>query len=169
MSPDRTSGQASLSELLGSYLVELKGWVARIKTGYALAATMLLAGALSIAIALGVGIAALFHWLAGLYGPYVGYGMLGGLFLLVGLVCIVVGLQRFKRPMPAIPLPRRQAQALKRAVAAPAVARLVTNAAGGSRPDKVTQALAGAAAVALLGWIATSYVRRSSLVDRWPK
>jgi hypothetical protein len=168
MSPDRTSRRASLSELLGSYLADLKGWLARIKTGYALAATMLLTGGLSIAIALSVGIAALFHWLAALYGPYFAYGALGGLFLLVGFLSIVVGLQRLKRPMPPIPLPRRQARVLKRAIAAPAVARLVT-ATGGSRPDKVTQALAGAAAIALLGWIATSYVRRSSAVDRQPK
>jgi hypothetical protein len=155
--------------MLGSYLAELKGWAARIRTGYALAAAMLLAGGLSIAIALSIGIAALFHWLAGLYGPYVAYGVLGGLFLLVGLVSIAVGLQRLKRPMPPIPLPRRQTQVVKRAIAASAVTRLLTNAAGARRPDKVTQALAGTAAVALLGWIAASYVRRSSAVDRRSK
>jgi hypothetical protein len=156
--------QASPSALLGSYLAELKRWVAKIATGYVLAAVMLVAGALSIAVALGVGAAALFHWLEVRYGPYAAYGTLGGLFLFGGIAGLFIGLQLLKRPAPPVPTPHRQARALQRAITTPAVARTFTTVYAGNRdrPDKVTQVLAGAAAVTLLGWIATSYVRRAS-------
>jgi energy-converting hydrogenase Eha subunit A len=160
---ERTSPQTSLSGLLGWYIADLNKWVAQIATGYALAVAMLIAGAFAIAVAVGVGAAACFHWLETCYGPYVAYGTLGGVFLLAGLVSVVIALRLLKRPNPPVPRPRRQARALKRASATPVVSRALTTmyTGNGTGPDKVTQALAGAA-VALVGWIATSYARRSS-------
>jgi len=169
--PEKPSSQASPSALLSSYIAELKRWAARIATGYALATAMLVAGAFSIAVALGIGMAALFHWLEVHYGPYVAYGMLGGLFLLGGIASLIIGLRLLRRPLPPVPYPYRQARALKRAITAPAVSRALTAvyAGNGARPDKVTQALACAAAVTLLGWIAASYVQRSSMANRRTK
>jgi len=159
--PERTSPQTSLSGLLGWYIGDLNKWVAQIATGYALAVAMLIAGAFAVAV--GVGAAACFHWLETCYGPYVASGTLGGVFLLAGLVSVVIALRLLKRPNPPVPRPRRQARALKRAIATPVVSRALTTmyTGNGTGPDKVTQALAGAA-VALVGWIATSYARRSS-------
>jgi hypothetical protein len=167
----RTPSQASPSALLGSYVAELKRWAAGIATGYALAMAMLVAGAFSIAVALGIGVAALFHWLEVHYGPYVAYGALGGLFFLAGIASLLIGLRWLRRPLSPVPTPHRQARALKRAIAVPALSRAFTTvyAGNGAKPDKVTQALACAAAVTLLGWIATSYVRRSSTVGRGAK
>jgi hypothetical protein len=163
--PERTSSQPSPSVLLGWYVTELKRWSAKIATGYALAAALLIAGAFLIAVALGVGVAALFHWLEAHYGPYVAYGALAGLFSLIGIVSFFSGLRLLRRPLPPVPRPRRQARALKRAIALPAASRALTSVyfGNGTRPDKVTQALACAAAVTLLGWIAASYVRRPSV------
>jgi hypothetical protein len=169
--PERTSSQASLSALLGSYIAELNRWAGKIATGYALATASLVAGALSIAVALSIGAAALFHWLEAHYGPYVAYGTLASLFLLGGIASLTIGLRLLGQRIPPVPRPRRQARAIKCAIAAPAVARALTTVYAGraTRADNVTQALAGAAAVALLGWIAASYVPRSSMVDREAK
>jgi membrane protein implicated in regulation of membrane protease activity len=120
---ERTSPQTSLSGLLGWYIADLNKWVAQIATGYALAVAMLIAGAFAIAVAVGVGAAACFHWLETCYGPYVAYGTLGGVFLLAGLVSVVIALRLLKRPNPPVPRPRRQARALKRAIATPVVSR----------------------------------------------
>lgn len=169
--PERTSLPASPSGLLGSYVAELRGWVAQIATGYALAAAMLVAGGCSIAVAVGIGVAAVFHWLEARYGDYVAYGTLGGLFLLIGIVGVSVGVRLLGRRVPVPPRPRRQTRALKRAIALSAISRALDtrNAESGFRPDKVTQTLAGAAAAAFLGWIASSYIRRSSVTDREAK
>ena len=169
--PERTSSRASPSALLRSYMAELNRWAAKIATGYALATAILVAGVFSIAVALGIGVAALFHWLEVHYGPYVAYATLGGLFLLGGIAGFVIGLRLLRRPLPPLPRPRRQVRALKHAIAAPAVSRALSTVyvGNGTRPDKVTQALACAAAVTLLGWIAASYVQRSSVADREAK
>jgi hypothetical protein len=169
--PEKTSSQDLPSALLGSYMAELNRWAGKIAMGYALATALLVAGAFSIAVALSIGGAAVFHRLEAHYGPYVAYGTLGSLFLLGGIASLAVGLRMLGQPIPPAPRPRRLARAIKRAIAGPAVARALTtgHAGRGTRPDNVTQALAGAAAVALLGWIAASYAPRSSLVDREAK
>src|ERR1700683_5036768 len=110
--PERTSSQALLSGLSGWYIADLNKWVLQIATGYALATAILVAGAFSIAIALGVAAAALFRWLETCYGSYVAYGSLGGVFLLAGVFSVIIGLRSLKRPMPPMPRPRRQARAL---------------------------------------------------------
>src|ERR1700679_3587624 len=139
--PERTSPQTSLSGLLVWYIANLNKWVAQIATGYALAMAMLIAGAFAVAV--GVGAAACFHWLETCYGPYVAYGTLGGVFLLAGLVSVVIALRLLKRPNPPVPRPRRQARALKRAIATPVVSRALTTmyTGNGTGPDKVTQPL----------------------------
>jgi hypothetical protein len=101
--PNGTSRRPSPSGLLGRYVTDLNRWARRIITGYALTAAILVMGGCSILVALGVGAAALFHWLEVNYGPYVAYGGLGGFFLLLGIVCIIVGLQLLKRSIPPVP------------------------------------------------------------------
>jgi hypothetical protein len=169
--PNGTSRRPSSSGLLGGYVTDLNRWARRIITGYALTAAILVMGGCSILVALGVGAAALFHWLEVNYGPYVAYGGLGGFFLLLGIVCIIVGLQLLKRSIPPVPRPRRQIHAVQQAVTIPAASRLLATMHAGNavKPDKVTQALAGTAAMVLLGWIATSYIWRSTAERREPK
>ena len=158
---NQTSLQGSALGLIGSYLTDLRNWVGGIATGYVLGAAMLAAGVFSIGVAFGVGFAALFHWLEIRYGSYAAYGASGSLFLTVGVVGVVVGLGLLKRQTPPIPRPIQQTRALARAIKLP-----VIHSGNGARPDKLTQTLAGAAALALIGWIVTSYGRRSSVVDR---
>jgi hypothetical protein len=169
--PEKTSSQDFPSALLGSYMAELNRWAGKI--------AMVMrwqrhcwsrAHSRSPSLSASAG-AAVFHRLEAHYGPYVAYGTLGSLFLLGGIASLAIGLRMLGQPIPPAPRPRRLARAIKRAIAGPAVARALTtgHAGRGTRPDNVTQALAGAGAVALLGWIAASYAPRSSLVDREAK
>jgi hypothetical protein len=169
--PDGTYRRPLPSGLLGSYVTDLNQWARRIVTGYALAVAILVAGGCSIVVAFGIGAAALFHWLEINYGPYVAYGGFGGFFLLLGIACIIAGLQSLKRSIPSAPRPRRQIRALQRAAAVPIASRVLAriNAGDAVKPDRITQALAGTAAVVLLGWIATSYIRRPSAEHREPR
>jgi hypothetical protein len=122
---------------------------------------MVVVGGISLVAALAVGLAAGFYWLDMHYGPYVAYGALASLLFLIGLGGVVAGLLLLKKSLPPIPRPERQARELKRAIAVPATARLITALHGNPvRPDRTTQALAGAAAITLVGWIVTSYLRR---------
>jgi putative superfamily III holin-X len=168
--PDGTYRRSLHTGLLGSYIADLSQWARRIATGYAMAAAILVVGGCFTVVAFGIGAAALFHWLEINYGPYIAYGGFGGLFLLLGIACIIVGLQSLKRSIPSVPRPRRQIQALQQAIAVPAASRVLAriNAGDAVKPDRITQTLAGTAAVVLLGWIATSYIRRPSAQHREP-
>jgi hypothetical protein len=73
----------------------------------------------------------------------------------------VIGLRLIKQPKSRFPLAERQIAIAKRAVGAPALQR--PN--GASRPslfsaDPITEFLAGAAAVILIGWVAAFRVER---------
>jgi hypothetical protein len=169
--PNGTSRRSLPSGLLGSYVTDLNRWARRIVAGYALAAAILVVGGCSTVVAFCIGAAALFHWLEVNYGPYAAYGGFGGFFLLLGIACIIVGLQSLKRSIPSVPRPRRQIHALQQAIAVPAASRVLATmyADDAVKPDKITQVLAGSAAIVFLGWIATSYIRRSSAEHREPK
>ncbi|WP_249144177.1 hypothetical protein [Bradyrhizobium lablabi] len=135
----------------------------RLATGYALALGLMLMGLISLVIAVGVGVAAAFHVIEVRYGAPLAYGVVGGLFLVLGIAGLLVGRGLLKRSAPPVPRPRRQADMLKRAVAVPVAARLIsTSRMARVQADPVTQALAAAAAVTLVGWIAASRFKRRS-------
>jgi hypothetical protein len=119
----------------------------------------MLAGAISIVMAVSVGFAAAFHFIEAQYGVYVAYGAIGGFLLVLGLLGLLTGRLLLKRPLPPVPRPRGQTDMLKRSIAAPLAARLNSPSA---RVDPVTQVLAAAAAVTLVGWIAASRFNRNS-------
>lgn len=153
---------SSLNLIFRSYLADLRQWLGRLVTGYALACGFMLVGAVSLLVAIGIGVAAAFHALEVHYGSWIAYAATGGVFLLLGIVGLVVGRLLLARPAPAVPSPGRQADMLKRAIAVPVAARLIASnrtGAGGS-VDPTTRALAAGAAIMLVGWFASSRARR---------
>ncbi|GKQ51065.1 hypothetical protein [Bradyrhizobium sp. Ce-3] len=153
---------SSLSLILRSYLADLRQWIGHLATGYALACGLMLVGAVSLLIATGVAVAAGFHALEVRYGIWIGYAVVGGAFLLLGLAGLVAGRMLLARPPPAVPRPSRQADMLKRSIAVPVAARLIAISRTGAtaRADVTTRALAAGAAVMLVGWFAGSRLGR---------
>ena len=151
-----------LSTILHSYARDLRRWTSGVVTGYALAFGLILAGALSTLVALGVGAGAAFHAIEMHHGSFVAYAVVGGFFLVLGLIGLIAGRLLLQRPMAAVPRPRRQVEILKRSIAVPVVTRQISTSRPGAalHADSTTQALAGAAAVMLLVWIATSRFSR---------
>lgn len=130
-------------------------------TGYALASGLILVGALSILVALGVGAGAAFHGVEMHHSSFVAYAVVGGFFFILGLIGLIAGRLLLRRPMAVVPRPRRQAEMLKRSTTVPIVTRLIsTSRPAAAHADSTTQALAGAAAVILVAWIATSHFSR---------
>ncbi|PAY06746.1 hypothetical protein CK489_28205 [Bradyrhizobium sp. UFLA03-84] len=153
---------SSLSLIFRSYLADLRQWIGQVMTGYALACAFMLVGAMSLLVAIGIGVAAGFHALEVRYGIWIAYAVVGGAFLLLGLVGLVAGRVLLARPAPAVPRPSRQAAMLKRAIAVPVAARLIatSRSAAGTSADTTTQALAAGAALLLVGWFAATRFRR---------
>jgi len=153
---------ASVSLIFRSYVQDLRQWIGHQASGYALACGFLLAGALSLVVAAGIGSAAAFHALELRYGVWAAYAVVGGAFLVLGLVGLLAGRVVLARPAPAMPQPSRQVDMLKRAVAVPVAARLIAVSRTGAmaKADPTTQVLAAGAAVMLVGWFAASRFRR---------
>ncbi|WOH78365.1 hypothetical protein RX327_20655 [Bradyrhizobium sp. BEA-2-5] len=153
---------SSLSLIFRSYLADLRQWLGRLVTGYALACSFMLAGAVSLLIAIGIGVGAAFHALEVHYGIWIAYAAIGGVFVLLGIVGLIMGRVLLARPAPAAPRPGRQADMLKRAIAVPVAARLIatTRTGAGASVDPTTRALAAGAAIMLVGWFAASRTRR---------
>jgi hypothetical protein len=149
--------------LVSAYVGELRRWASRIGTGYAVAAVVLLIGCVSLVVSLGVATSALFTVLAARYGLTPAYGMIGGGFLLIGLVALATGLSLLKRSPPPMPSPKRQLRALPR-VAVPSLVRLSTGGieAGARANPKV---LAGLATLVLVGIAASVMTGRRSGAD----
>ncbi len=154
----RAFSSSILALALHSYAADLRKWIAGMAAGYAMAVGLMLAGAIALLLAIGVGIAAAFHGIEVRYGVSVAYAAIGGFFLALGLAGLLAGRALLKRPVPSIPRPRRQAELLKRSIAAPAAIRLISNIrpGGGGTADPVTQLLAATAAITLIGWIVVS-------------
>jgi hypothetical protein len=159
--PASKSVPTSLKGLVYSYFFDVRAWATGLATGYAIAGSLLVLGAVCILAAVMVGLAALFQWIEVNYGTYRAFGIIGGGLILAGALCVVMGLRLIKQPKSRFPLAERQIAIAKRAVGAPALQRLN----GASRPnlfsaDPITEFLAGAAAVILIGWVAASRVER---------
>ncbi len=102
---------------LKSYSADLSGWVGDIIRRYTTAAILVVIGALLVLVAVGFGVAFLFHVLELHYGLNVAFGSVGGFFIIVGLIVLVWGIALLKRSLPPVPRPVRQFQELKRAAA----------------------------------------------------
>lgn len=152
-----------LTLAIRSYVAELRKWFGGVMRRYELAIGLLLAGVIALIIAIGVGISATFHIIEVRYGSWWAYVAVGGFFLTLGLITLLAGTAMLKRPLPSVPRPHRQVDTLKRSVVMPISVRLlsvpVTERRG--KVDPITQALAAAAAVTLIGWIVVSRIRGS--------
>ncbi|WP_375775966.1 hypothetical protein ACE103_29830 [Bradyrhizobium sp. ma5] len=156
----RADARPSLSLIARSYLADLRQWIGRLVTGYALACGFVLFGAVSLLVAISIGGAAAFHALELRYGIWIAYAALAGIFLLLGLLGLGTGRVMLGRPAPAAPRPSRQVDMLKRAIAVPVAARLIATSRAGINADPTTQVLAAAAVVMLVGWLAASRSNR---------
>ena len=139
------SGQQSSNLLLTlarSYSRDLKHWLGVLTTRYAAGAGLLAAGVVFLIIAAGIATSAAFHALEVHYGTYVAYGIVGGMFLLLGVSGLAAGRVMLSRPTTPLPTPKRQFQVLKQSITAPAVAALVAQ--GGQRAARNRSRVAGA-------------------------
>jgi hypothetical protein len=150
-----TSKPRGFSALLRSYADDVKGWAARLATGYGIAAALLLGGILAVFGAIAVGAIALFHFLALRYGTNIAFAVLGGGLLLLGVILLLAGLAMMKRRAPPLPRPHRQLRAAKQMLIVPTISRAVAALSRGdaAKPDTTTQVLLGAAAILAVGWI----------------
>ena len=150
-----------ISGLLRSYAGELKGWSTRIAIRYVVAVAFLLAAAADIVGAIGVGIAALFHWLESTYGSNTAYAAVAGLLVVLGLVSAGVAVVLLKGKLPPIPRPKRQhAKEAGRSLAARTMLATTSNK-GLLKTDPATEIMIGLAAACLVGWLVVSRRGRS--------
>jgi hypothetical protein len=137
---DSTSVPASWRVLLRAYGRELRGWV----------------GNIGLLAAIGVGIAALFHWLEANYGSNHAYAIVIGLLVFLGLASALASVVLLKRQLPPIPRPGHQTRAPGRRVAADAIITASSSRKGPMKMDAATAMLAGLAAACLVGWLVSS-------------
>jgi hypothetical protein len=145
-----------VSGFLQSYGRELRGWASRIGARYAIAVILLLSGGASLVAAIGVGIAACFHWLEIRYGSTVAYEAVIGVLALLGAVSALIGIVLIKIALPPVPRPHRHGRAAGRSVAAKAAVALSTPRESLAKADLVTEMMIGVAAACLLGWLVSS-------------
>jgi len=164
--PGRQSSNLFIA-LIKSYGRDLKHWLGGLTTRYAAGAGLLAAGVVFLVVAAGIAISACFHTLEVHYGSYVAYGVLGGVFLLLGVAGLLAGRVVLSRPAAPVPAPERQFSVLKRAITAPAIAALASPAGRrAGRIDPLSRGLAVGAAAILLGWLAVNKVQRRSNARR---
>ena len=110
-SSGRILPSATLSALTQSYGRAVRAWATNITLRYAMAVVFLLSAGVSLLGAIGVGLAALFGWLAARYGTGTAYGFLAGFLIGLALLGALTGVLLLKRPLPPIPSPRRHLKA----------------------------------------------------------
>ena len=154
--------RSTLTVAMHSYARDVRGWITARVTSYLVAYGVIAAGAISFLVAIGFGVGAIFTLIEIRYGVWSAFAATGGFFLTLGLIGLVAGRVMLSRSAPPLPRPRRQMEMVKRAIAAPVATRLIlgSSASGARRADPVTQSLAAAAAVLLVGWIAASRFKR---------
>jgi hypothetical protein len=145
------------------YAHRLVGWVKKRATRYGVAAALLLAAILLLAVAAGIGTAALFFFIELRYGRWLAYGVIGGFFAALGVIALLVALIMLKRSGPSVPKPPSAGRLLRQATPFMATRMAATPHSGASwRADATTRILATGAALLLIGWAASSYRQRSS-------
>lgn len=141
-----------------SYAGELRGWIGGLTVRYAIAVVLLLSASASVIAALGVAIAALFHWLEVNYGSNDAYAIVIGLLLVLGLVGVLIAVMLLRRALPPVPRPGRQAKAVGRSVAADAMLAASVPHKALVKADPVTEVMIGLAAACLVGWLVSSRI-----------
>ena len=174
--PPREAKPRTVSALFRSYERDLKGWVAKLATGYGTAAAVMLGGILAIFGAIAVGFIALYHFVALRYGTTVGFAVLGGGLLLLGIILLLVGIAVMRRKTAPLPRPRRQLRAARQMLVGNTIARafgaLQRSGAAketvreAAKPDATTQILLGTAALLAVGWIAASHLGSKTPADQ---
>jgi hypothetical protein len=154
-SSGRTLPSATLSALTRSYGRAVRAWATNITLRYAMAVVFLLSAGASLLGAIGVGLAALFGWLAARYGTGTAYGLLAGFLIGLALLGALTGVLLLKRPLPPIPSPRRHLKAGGETTAA-----LSSNLAQ-LRAKPTTPVIIGFTAAGLASWLAFSKLHRS--------
>lgn len=156
------TSSSPLFELLQSYGNNLKTWTTGIVIRYAIAVTLLLAAGAGLIAAIGVGMAALFHWIESIYGLNTAYAAVAGLLVCLSVVSAAAALWLLKRSLPSVPRPRRQkTKAAGGSLAADAMLsaflprRILLHA------DPATEVMIGLAAACLVGWLVTSRLDQS--------
>jgi hypothetical protein len=115
-----------LALAIRSYVADLRKWFGGMMRRYELAIGLLLAGAIALIVAIGVGISATFHIIEVRYGIWGAYVAVGGFFLTLGLITLLAGTAMLKRPLPSVPRPHRQVDTLKRSVVMSISARFLS-------------------------------------------
>ena len=72
-------------------------------TSYAVAAGLFAASGVFLIAACLVGLAALFRWIELTYGRFQAFGVIGGLLVLIAIICAALAARRLKRPPPHFP------------------------------------------------------------------
>ncbi len=179
--PAREGKPRTVSALFGSYGRDLRGWVVRLAAGYGIAAALMLVGVLAVFAAIVVGFIALYHFIALRYGAYIGFAVIGGGLLLLGIILLLIGWAMTRRKAAPLPRPRRQLRAARQLLLGTTIARAVgalqrsdaretakEAAKEAAKPDATTQILLGTAALLAVGWIAATHLgsKRADRVRR---
>lgn len=160
---DRLRPIGLLKGALHSYGIDLRHWIGRVERRYITVCALALLGVVSLVGSLFIGVSALFSIMEARFGLYVAYEIIGGTFLLIGLMAIVGATALLKRKLPHLPSARPHAQNFKRSVTLSAATRLAYGGAQGrSQIHPTTNIIAGVAAALLIGWIAASHMSRGS-------
>ena len=72
-------------------------------TSYAVAAGLFAAAGIFLIAACVVGLSALFRWIEINYGQFYAFGAVGGLLLVIGVICAGLAARKLKRPQPHFP------------------------------------------------------------------
>ena len=158
---DQTSEPGSLRGVLHSYGQELCGWASGITLRYGIAVALLLSAGAGIIAAIGISIAALFHWLEIAYGANAAYGIVIGLLILLAVASALTAIVLLKQGLPPLPRPHRHAAAAGQSVAARAVLAASASHKSLMKADPVTEVMIGLAAACLVGWLVSSRVGQS--------
>jgi hypothetical protein len=147
----------SVSGELRAYGREVRAWSVGILARCAIAAVLLLAALASLIGGVGVGLAALFHFLELKYGATVAYAVIGGLLIVLAVLEATLGVAQLRQALPSPPDPRRHARTVSRIAAAESISAI---AASGKALRPVMPPAIGVLSVGLLGWLVASRVRQ---------
>lgn len=159
MTVHKPQTNASVIGLLNAYTQRLRRWLTSRAVAYGVAVGLLCAGGVLLSVAVGVGAAALFYFIELSYGVWTAYGSIGGTFAALGTVASVAAVTMLKRRAAPVPKPPNATKVFQ-AAALPMVGRLASSTGNVRTADGTTRALAAAAGVLLVGWIASSHATR---------
>jgi hypothetical protein len=152
---DPIAPHSAARKQLRSYRNEVSSWGGKIARRYVVGLAILTVGVLLVLVAAGFGVAAISHFFALHYGVNIALLVMGGFFLVVGLIAVVAGRVLMERPLPPLPKPYRQAQELNRAIALDFLIR------GDVLKQRVrNHFLVSAAGAAVVGWVAGEALMR---------